>query len=83
MQFHAGEHLQKLKSIHVETIGAMATSCSWNPEQTTDEAVKTKLLMPILEWNGTTDEPPNSFRIKQLMWNCVQEQLQDLSLIHI
>ena len=76
-QFHAEAYLPKLKELHIETIGSMATSCSWNPERTTDALVKERILKPIFAWNGEGPEPERSSMIKQLMWNCVQEQLQD------
>ena len=42
------EYIPKLNELHINTIGAMASSCSWNPESTTDELVKEKTLMKVL-----------------------------------
>ena len=56
----------------------MATAASWNPEQMTDasltENVLTKILAP---WDGTGNEPAQTTRVKQLMWDCIQEHLMD------
>ena len=45
--FGLGEHLDKLKGLHIKTIGAMASSCTWDPESTTDALLKEKILMTL------------------------------------
>ena len=76
-QFHVQGFLPKLKTLHITTIGSMATSCTWNPKQTTDDLAKERTLKPVFAWNGEGTEPEHSSMIKQLLWNYVQEQLQD------
>ena len=55
----------------------MATACSWNPEETTEAAVKERILQPLFKWDGTGSEPTHAPLIRQLMWECVQQYLQD------
>lgn len=71
------DYIPKLDELHIKTIGAMASSCSWNPESTTDELVKEKILMKVLTWDGSGDEPRMTTNVKQLLWDCVQEQMMD------
>ena len=66
-----------MKACNIKTTGAMASSCSWNPENTTADMVKTKVVMPIFAWDGTGIEPALASNIKNLLWDCVQEYLQD------
>ena len=54
------DKLQRLKDCHLNTIGAMASSCSWNPENTTDAMVKTNVVMKVCQWDGNGNEPQQS-----------------------
>lgn len=71
------DKLQRLKDCHLNTIGAMASACSWNPENTTDAMVKTNVVMRVCQWDGNGNEPQQSSNLKNLLWDCVQEYLQD------
>ena len=59
--------IKKFKELNIGTIGAMASSCSWNPESTTDTFVKEKIMMKVLNWNGEGDEPKMATNVKQLL----------------
>ena len=66
-----------LAGCNLTTIGSMASSCSWNPEQTTDDMVRTKVVMPVFAWGGNGNEPALASNLKNLLWDCIQEYLQD------
>ena len=64
--FGLQDYLQKLKELHIATIGSMANSCSWSPEATTDTLLKEKITMNVLDWDGLGDEPRMTANVKQL-----------------
>ena len=66
-----------LNNCNLTTIGSMASACSWNPEHTTDELVKTNVVMRVCQWDGTGNEPPQASSLKNLLWDCIQEYMQD------
>ena len=76
-KFHAQDLVPNLRNIHITDVATMATKCSWNPEETTEAAVKEHILQPLFQWDGTGPEPTRASIIKQLMLECVQQYLQD------
>ena len=69
--------LQELTACNLTTIGPMASACSWNPEHTTDALVKTNVVMRVCQWDGTGNEPPQASSLKNRLWDCIQENMQD------
>ena len=66
-----------LNTCNLTTIGSMASSCPWNPEHTTDEMVRTNVVMRVFGWDGVGNEPALASNLKNLLWDCAQEYLQD------
>ena len=77
MNLRLHDKFQQLTACNLTTIGAMASACSWNPGHTTDAMVKTNVVMRVCQWDGTGNEPPQASNLKNLLWDCVQEYLQD------
>ena len=76
-ELHAQDLVPNLRNLHITDVTTMATKCSWNPENTTEAALKEQILQPLFNWDGTGTEPTRAPIIKQLMWECVQQYLQD------
>ena len=60
-----------------DTIAAFAAAVTFNPEHSTEELFTTKVVQPVLAWNGQGDEPRYANNLRQLFWDCIQAKLAD------